>query len=136
MTGARLHGPGIDLPLELCPALHRALVLLRADFNRNAEPWTPELEQAAALIRSAADVYRQRQISGRKPSDLPVSAPPSHDPGNGRTIDASEVGAVLGISGRRVRQLANAGELPGVRGPDGWTFTQCEIEQFRARRAS
>ena len=136
MSGVRLHGPGLDVALELCPALHRALNLLREDFRRNAEPWSPELEQAAALIRSAADVLRQRAISGRKGPDQPISDRTSQEPGSRRTLDSSEVGKVLGITGRRVRQLANAGCLPGVRGPSGWTFTQEDLDEYRGRKAS
>ena len=136
MTGARLHGPGVDVALELTPALHLALILLRADFKRNGEPWPAELEELAGVARSCADVYRQRQISGRKPADQPISDRTSQEPGSRRTLDSSEVGKVLGITGRRVRQLANAGCLPGVRGPSGWTFTQEDLDEYRGRKAS
>lgn len=47
------------------------------------------------------------------------------------------VGRMLELSSSRVRQLAAAGALPGVRGLDGrWVFDVADVEAFRSARAA
>ncbi len=49
-------------------------------------------------------------------------------------MDVKEAAAALGVTAGRVRQLAQAGQLPGTRlgGPDRgvWVFRRADVEQF------
>ncbi len=52
-----------------------------------------------------------------------------------KSLMAPEVAALLGVSDRRVRQLAAAGELPGRRDDAGrWRFEPEAVAAFRAQK--
>jgi excisionase family DNA binding protein len=61
--------------------------------------------------------------------------------GNDRASDrqeyytVSEAAKVLGISDRRVRQIAQDGKVDGVRSEDGWKLFRYSVHAFRDRRA-
>src|SRR5215207_804831 len=72
-----------------------------------------------------------------------VSGTPSGIPsGNDRASDrqeyytVSEAAKVLGISQRRVRQIAQDGKVEGVRSDDGWKLFRYSVHTFRDRRVA
>jgi hypothetical protein len=43
---------------------------------------------------------------------------------------------LLGLSNRRVRQLAASGRIEGRRGPNGWQLDRVSVEEFRRSRTA
>ncbi len=80
-----------------------------------------------ADVRRLAEWYRS-QRSGSISARAEIAGA---TPGNPVTLTAGDVGAALGVSPRRVRQMAAAGEIPGETDADGlWVFDAEEIERF------
>jgi hypothetical protein len=50
------------------------------------------------------------------------------------SMSTTAVAQVLGLSSRRVRQLATAGALSAVRGPHGWQFNRREVISYGCQR--
>jgi excisionase family DNA binding protein len=71
---------------------------------------------------------------GGTPSGIPAGNDRSSDRQEYYTV--SEAAKVLGISDRRVRQIAQDGKVDGVRTEDGWKLFRYSVHTFRDRRAS
>lgn len=52
------------------------------------------------------------------------------------TLTTEEVGAILGVSDRRVRQLARTGELPGREDRGRWTFDKGAVVALKEKRGA
>jgi len=116
-------GPALVVPAELAPAVAAALGLLRERYRADAADWPTDLADLDAKCRSVATVLRDRAFPTGTPADLPKRRTHPETVGNGRTMTAEQLAERLGMTGRRVRQLAAAGQIEGTRTPTGWQFT-------------
>lgn len=135
-------GPGVFVPWQLAPAMLRALELLESEARYEGVPFGDDLAELVAVFRSSAThrlaavgkAAAVAPISGRKSSDQPVSALPAPAGGNRPRMTAEETGWILGKTARRVRQLAQSGDLPGRRVAGVWTFDREEVDDYLAQR--
>ncbi len=144
---ATLLGPGVAVPAELAGDVAEALELLAAARRRDGVRLSPDLVGLAGLCGAlAAAAARRRGGGAAVPSDggsggrggiagdLPKRKMSVGTSGNWLTV--ADVGSFLGVSGRRVRQLASSGRLAGVRRPDGWRFDPATVFSFAESRNS
>ena len=96
------------------------------------------------LPDSVREFFDEIAAAARQPEEhFQISTPPHQAVldacGNGATVDpmnAARAGELLGITSKRVRQLANDGALEGLKTPGGWTFHRTAVEAFGARRGA
>ena len=144
---ASLLGPGVAVPAELAADVAEALALLDAARRRDGVRPAPELVELAGLCGALAAAVARRCAgftadpaeggsggSGGIAGDLPQRKIPVGTGGNWLTV--MDVGSILGVSGRRVRQLASSGRLAGVRRPGGWRFDPQTVSSFAESRIS
>lgn len=124
-------GPAFIVPATLAPEMAQALRLLRQRYVADALAWSPELADLEGKCRSVVSVMRDRGFPTGRPNDQPTCEKGSETPGNGRIMTAEEVGAVMGITGRRARQLANDGKLAGSKVGGAWQFRKEDIDAAR-----
>ncbi|MHB8330424.1 MAG: helix-turn-helix domain-containing protein [Acidimicrobiales bacterium] len=107
--------------------LARALDALDAELRRDGVRLPAEFISVRDLARAACAVALDlAPISATFPQDRQIG-------GNGRTLTTSEVADMVGVTGRRVRQLAAAGVF-GHLTVSGWRFTAEEIEIWHQQR--
>src|SRR5215212_1109313 len=70
-------------------------------------------------------------VSGT-PSGIPSGT--DHPSDRQKYYTVSEAAKILGISERRVRQIAQDGKVEGVRSDDGWKLFRYSVHDFRDRR--
>jgi len=105
-----------------------ALTLLDAQARRDGGRGLPDdLADVRRTLESVAAVALDRFAS----AGAEVS---SGNAGNADIMSSDEAAYRLGITSRRVRQLAEAGQLPGRRVGRRWTFTREEIDECRSSR--
>jgi excisionase family DNA binding protein len=73
-------------------------------------------------------------VSGGKSSGIPSANDRASDRQEYYTV--SEAAKVLGISERRVRQIAQDGKIEGVRTEEGWKLFRYSVHDFRDHRAA
>lgn len=97
------------------------------------------VRRACAALRVAGKVWRLREERFR--AELPAETETAEGQACSELLDdpllfsASEVGPLLGVTDRRVRGLAAAGQLPGDRDARGrWWFRRVDVEAELQRR--
>jgi excisionase family DNA binding protein len=142
MRRASFVAAGVFVPADLLPGVARGLELLRAELRRAGVPLPAELDELARIAEAATTTMRQRHLalptqfpggSGPERGDfrpIPPQSPPSD------TMSAVDVAALLQRSERRVRQLAQKGELPALRSPEGWIFNRKDVTEWLKQQRS
>ena len=125
-------GPSIIVPASTAPALAAAMRLLHERYNADAIDWPTDLADLEAKCRNVTTVMRDRALPAGRPDDLQQRRTAPEMPGSARTMSAEQLAERLGITGRRVRQLAAAGRIEGKRTPTGWQFTEDAIKEKTA----
>jgi hypothetical protein len=125
--------PSVVLTPESSATLMRALLALRDGRFR----FTADDE---ALLQEITAVYRHLTAVPVSILGQGISDPADDAPGSRRTMDdvmnATDAAIEIGITSRRVRQLAREGALPGVYTEAGWTFRRSDVEAYIATRTA
>lgn len=97
-----------------------------------------ELESAVAYLRSGQAWWlaQIRQSASGSGSAEVVSAEVVADLNGPSSLGTSEVAVQLGVSARRVRQLAVAGTLSATRAGRSWVFDPDSVKEFSMRPTS
>lgn len=101
-------------------------------------PLSPGLDEARRRLAAGADVLRQRRLTTGSPTRAEIGPEIEVEmAGNPATMGAMGAGVLLGLSARRIRQLACSGRLAGrlVDG-SGWQFDPADVAEFARRRAA
>ena len=142
---ATILGPGVAVPAELAGYVSQALALLAADHRRNGVGWPAELATLAAICKALADAHARMGAGiaavtpdggsgGRGGIAADQPKPKMSVATSGNWLTVTDVSSLLGVSGRRIRQLASSGQLAGVRRPDGWRFDAAVVSHFAESR--
>lgn len=105
------------------PARAQRLEELRDEFVGAAMAAQPAAPTGPGLPCAEGSGLRQEEI-------VAPSAGMTAEP----LIDAGEAAGILGVSPRRVGQLARAGQLGARKVADRWAFPRSEVEAFAATR--
>lgn len=125
-------GPGVLVPARLCASLR---VLLRPGLDQLRRDGVALPAELAEVVRAVDAVARFPQPeAGPVAGGLGVSAD-----GGGRlaapfTMSTTKVASILGVTPRRVRQLAAAGVLGGRLAGGRWQFDHEEIARWAEER--
>jgi len=123
-------GPAFIVPATLAPELAQALALLRRRYVTDAIEWPAELADLEGKARSVVSVMRDRPFPTGRPNDQPKREMCPEMGGNDSKLGSMQAATRLGITDRRVRQLATSGLLEGARTVAGWEFTEDAVEQY------
>ena len=120
------------------PAFAFARILAR-HWRDDVEDFPPHLraplEDAREALERAAqrfDVERKAATARGIAEAVPAEAQASSNCRD--TMTSAEVAILLGVSDRRVRQLAGMGTLPGRQEQGRWRFDRGPVLEYRARR--
>ena len=133
-----ISGPGLFVPDQFMADLSVALRCLEAERRRNGLPWSSDLEQLRAAVTATAQRRLARvpqQVPPGTASDLPIRSEAPGKGGTGRIMTAMDVSLSVGVTPRRVRKLAQIGQLPGRRTPDGWEFDEKDVQRWMRARS-
>lgn len=96
----------------------------------------PIIDALQAAVRGTdSSLPSPEGIHAPRPEIMPGSAQHS---ANGELIDTATASRLLGLTGRRVRQLAGSGLLPASRDPitDQWRFQNSDVEAYRVTESA
>lgn len=127
---------GLVALLERVPQLGTKLHAALVRDVRIPDGAVEVFEQASADTLRQLIALRDRRVSGNAGSSegqpAPGQAPSAH-----RQLTPTEVSTMIGLSERRVRQLADEGALAGRKAPNGrWSFTPVAVRRFLDEQAA
>lgn len=128
LTDPELVATAVVLPARACALL---VHLVGDHLAQHAQRCSGEAHQEIMGIldklRVAATLRHHRVSGWRNGETVEGDGPPQWDPD---LIDTTEAAAMLGVSPRRVQQLAR--ELGGVKAADGrWSVSRLAVEDYK-----
>lgn len=131
IVGAR--GPELLVPVELAPELEFVVRTGLAELRRR-DGYHPGVElgvRLEALSRLAR--YERARRAGLAVAAVAPDVEPDGAP-LAEVVGTAEAAEILGLSPRRVRAMAGAGELEAARAGRGWVFAAGHLEEVRRAR--
>lgn len=103
---------------------------------RDVEDLPPHLRAPLEDTREAIEHAAQRYARECRRGNAEAARAETEAPSDKDTLTSEEVADALGVSDRRVRQLAGTGELPGRQVAGKWTFDPGAVVALSRKRGT